>query len=162
MSEADEDVLRALDVDSLIELIAALRRDYALVVDERDTYRDNAMPEAATIMNTLSADKRQLQDRLSEVEAERDRLRADQMVTAEQEVVIAGLRKKLATIVAERDRLRAVVDAARGYLDADEALRVRVQDGPAPGPLYDEWVTQRKVLRAALDQLDGSEVMGDG
>lgn len=115
MSEADEDVLRALDVDSLIELIAALRRDYALVVDERDTYRDNAMPEAATIMNTLSAERRQLQDRLSEVEAERDRLRADQMVTAEQEVVIVGLRKKLATIVAERDRLRAVVDVADDF-----------------------------------------------
>lgn len=79
--------------------------------DERDVFRDQALPEAVTVMNGLSA-------ALIETEAERDRLRA-RLLELEAQVGEREqhLRDALKDMRTERDRLRAVVEAARAYLD---------------------------------------------
>jgi len=69
--------------------------------DRAEDERDRLMEELRWTENTLD----NVRMGMAETSAERDQLRADQMVNAEMEVTIRQLE-------AERDRLRAVVDAA--------------------------------------------------
>lgn len=96
--------------------IERLRQELKDAVDERDVYRDRALPEAAGIMNTLSEVVTELQTELDQITAVMDDANIDNAEKPLHDRLLQWIAQVGSTAIAvrtERDELRMVLTRLR-------------------------------------------------
>lgn len=183
----DEQALRALNVDGLIELVSMLRRDHAFAVAST-TRADDAADAAAEAMGTIAdglhtvmAERDRLQERIDAYEGDvqaweekRNLIKQSSLGTPGAEAVAARTPPGVAKAIvlggsylaraeaaeAERERLRAVVDAAREFETANTAWHAKIERGELVQSTDDESRRRAAAISALTDhvrRLDGGE-----
>lgn len=71
------------------------------------------------------------------------------------------LRRALAA-EAERDRMQPVVNTARRYIEADDAIRAHNEENEEHARLYGVWNERCEALRAAVKTLDSRDGAAGG